>query len=96
MRITGLLATVLLAGALLPAMAIAQSSPADLAYCNRLADSYYRYIGRSESSPIDDVRRGSLDTQVAAAQCREGKTAQAIPVLERVLRNNGFTLPPRG
>jgi hypothetical protein len=96
MRITGLLAIVLLGGALLPATAIAQPSPADLTYCNRLADSYYRYIGRSEASPIDDVRRGSLDTQVAAAQCREGKTAQAIPVLERVLRNNGFTLPPRG
>jgi len=44
---------------------------------------------------IIDLGR-SLDTQVAAAQCREGKTAQAIPVLERVLRNNGFTLPPRG
>ena len=96
MRTTCLLATVLLGGALLSATAIAQSSPADLAYCNRLADNYLRYIGRSESSPIDDVRRGSLENQVAAAQCREGKTAQAIPVLERVLRNNGFTLPPRG
>ncbi len=86
----------LLAGlTLLPATAFAQASPADVAYCNRLADIYYRYIGRSEASPIDDPRRGTLDSQVAAAQCREGKP-QGIPELERALRGNGFTLPPRG
>jgi hypothetical protein len=81
---------------LVPGPVLAQASAADVAYCNRLADVYYRYIGRSETSTIDDVRRGSNDSQVAAAQCREGQPAQAIPVLERVLRGNGFTLPPRG
>jgi hypothetical protein len=96
--------TLFLLAALLPATAFAQSAapstaqstPADFAYCNRLADMYVHYLGRSEASPYDDIRRGSLDTQVAAAQCREGITAPAIPVLERVLRNNGFTLPARG
>jgi hypothetical protein len=88
--------TVLLLGVLLPATALGQAPAGDVAYCNRLADIYYRYIGRSETSPIDDVRRGSNDSQVAAAQCREGNPGPAIPVLERVLRGNGFTLPPRG
>lgn len=79
-----------------PAVAVGQPSRTDIDYCNRLADLYVHYIGRSEASPYDDVRRGSNDTQVAAAQCRQGITGPAIPVLERVLRNNGFTLPPRG
>jgi hypothetical protein len=88
--------TAFLLALLLPTAALAQSSAADVVYCNRLADLYVHYLGRSESSPYDDLRRGSLDTQVAAAQCREGITVTAIPILERELRNNGFTLPPRG
>ena len=54
---------------LAPAVAFGQASPNDVDYCNRLADLYVHYIGRSESSPYDDVVRGSNDTQVAAAQC---------------------------
>jgi hypothetical protein len=87
---------IVLVAALLPATAVAQSSAADIAYCNRLADIYVHYLGRSEAGPYDDQRRGSLDTQVAATQCRQGITVSAIPILERELRNNGFTLPPRG
>ena len=81
---------------LAPAVAFGQASPKEVDYCNRLADLYVHYIGRSSSSPYDDVVRGSNDTQVAAAQCRQGITGPAIPVLERVLRNNGFTLPTQG
>jgi hypothetical protein len=88
--------TTFLLALLLPASALAQSSAADVVYCNRLADLYVHYIGRSEAGPYDDVHRGSVDTQVAAAQCRQGITVTAIPILERELRNNGFTLPPRG
>ena len=88
--------TILLLAVLLPVTAFAQGSPTDVAYCNRLAALYVHYIGRSEAGPYDDVRRGSLNDQVAASQCNQGRTAEAIPVLERVLRNNGFTLPPRG
>lgn len=88
--------TLLLLALLLPTAALAEGSPNDVAYCNRLADLYVHYIGRSEAGPYDDIRRGSNDTQVAASQCRQGITATAIPVLERVLRDNGFTLPPRG
>jgi hypothetical protein len=92
MRIMLLPASILLA----PVVAFGQSSPNDVDYCNRLADLYVHYIGRSEFGPYNDVYRGSNDTQIAAAQCRQGITRPAIPVLERVLLNNGFTLPTRG
>jgi hypothetical protein len=89
--------TLLLLALLLPATALAQSSAADVAYCNRLADLYERYIGRNEFSPSRSYGRGSLEGDVASTQCRQGKAVdQAIPVLERVIRGNGFTLPPRG
>ncbi|CAN5516332.1 hypothetical protein BH10PSE6_BH10PSE6_32970 [soil metagenome] len=85
----------LLLAALAPA-AFAQSSAGDTVYCNRLADLYERYIGRNEFSPNRSFGRSSLDGDVASMQCRQGRPEQAIPVLERVLRGNGFTLPPRG
>jgi hypothetical protein len=80
---------------LLPAVALAQASAADVAYCNRLADLYERYIGRNEFSPSRSYGRGSLEGDVASTQCRKGQPEQAIPVLERVIRGNGFTLPPK-
>ena len=86
---------VLVLAALLPTAASAQSSPTDLAYCQRLVAVYDRYIGRNEFSSNREFGRGSLDGDVASAQCRQGNPA-GIPVLERVLRNNGFSLPPRG
>jgi hypothetical protein len=92
MRIMLLPVAILLA----PAVAFGQASPNDVDYCNRLADLYVHYIGRSEFDPYHAIYRGSNDTQIAAAQCRQGITGPAIPVLERVLLSNGFTLPPRG
>lgn len=83
----------LMAG-LLPAVAFAQSPAGDIAYCKRLTDLYERYIGRSADAPSRPNLGGSLDADVAAAQCRQGNPS-GIPALERVLRNNGFTLPPR-
>jgi hypothetical protein len=80
--------------ALLPAAALAQQSP-DVAYCNRLADVYERYIGRSDNLPIRPNPGGGLEADVAAAQCRQGNP-RGIPTLERILRGNGFTLPSRG
>lgn len=80
----------------LPATAFAQSPQGEIAYCQALAATYVHYIGRSEASPYNDVRRGSLDGQVAASQCVPGRTAEAIPVLEQKLRNGKVTLPPRG
>ncbi len=68
----------------------------DQAYCEKLSDLYVRYIGHD----LDYGRhgyypRGSIDAQVAVAQCRAGNPAPAIPVLERTLRDNKFTLPSR-
>ena len=79
-----------------PTVAFAQSPRDDIAYCEALASLYVHFIGRSATSPYDDVRRGSLAGQVAASQCVPGRTAEAIPVLEQQLRNNKLTLPPRG
>ena len=87
--------TALFLAVLLPATALAQSA-SDIAYCNRLADVYERYIGRNEYSSNRSFGRGNLDGDVAVAQCRQGRPEPAIPVLERVLRGNGFSLPPRG
>jgi len=84
-----------LLASLLPAVAFAQSPASEFAYCSRLTDLYERYIGRSVDAPSRPNLGGSLDADVAAAQCRQGNPS-GIPALERVLRNNGFTLPPRG
>ena len=78
----------------MPSTAWGQASPGNVTYCNRLADIYERYIGRSDNLPIRPNPGGGLEADVAAAQCRQGNPA-GIPVLERVLRGNGFTLPPR-
>jgi len=88
---------VALAAAVLPAAAFAQpSASSDIAYCNKLADTYVRYVGHDENSPRRAVTRGTTDAQVAVTQCRQGQTASAIPVLERELRRAGFTLPLQG
>ncbi len=63
----------------------------DAAYCARLSELAYKYLGkysRGQSRP-------DVDVAVAADQCRRGNYADGIPVLERKLRANGFTLPER-
>jgi len=74
----------------LPLSALAQTS--DAAYCAELSALARRYIadssGEGRSAP-------SLDTQTAINDCAKGNTAAGIPVLERKLRANGFTLPKR-
>src|SRR4051812_39498266 len=79
--------------ALMPGIAGAQVRN-DVAYCRQLAATYEYYIGRSEKSAFDDLRRGSLDGQVAASQC-QSSTPDAIRVLELKLRNGKIDLPPR-
>jgi hypothetical protein len=69
----------------------------DQAYCTALSDLYVRYVGHDEDNSNNLLYlRGSLDGQVAVAQCRQGNTAAAIPVLERKLTDQKFTLPARG
>ncbi len=76
--------------ATLPVPVFAQSD--DAAYCASLAALASRYLvgGTSEGRGVPD-----LDTSTAIDQCRKGDTAAGIPVLERKLRSNGFTLPKR-
>jgi hypothetical protein len=91
MRITPF---VLLLAALGPAAASAQS-PSDVAYCHRLVELYDRYVGQPDYGSVRGTSPGGTDAQVASAQCRQGNPA-GIPVLERALQRNGFSLPSRG
>jgi hypothetical protein len=84
----------------LPLVAQAQAQPAgradDLSYCAKLSDLYVRYVGRSESSPRMGGVMPNVEGGVAMAKCKQGDAAGAIPTLERLLTDGGFTLPPRG
>jgi hypothetical protein len=72
-------------------------SHSDQAYCLALSQTYVRYIGHDEDySHQRGYLRGSLDGQVAVAQCKQGNAAAAIPVLEKKLTDQKFTLPSRG
>jgi hypothetical protein len=81
---------------LLPAVVSAQTPAADLAYCRALSDVYVRYIGHDFQYGNYARRRANNDAQVAVAKCEQGETAFAIPVLERELIANRFSLPARG
>jgi len=81
---------------LLSAVASAQTPAADLAYCQALSDIYVRYIGHDFQYGNYARRRANNDAQVAVAKCEQGETAFAIPVLERELIANRFSLRARG
>jgi hypothetical protein len=74
----------------LPLTASAQAS--DATYCRRLAARYEAFI---ENMNGHSMQPGSLDGQVAIAQCKEGNTAAGIPVLERKLLDAKAGLPRR-
>ena len=90
--------TTLAAVLALPVAASAQTgSRSDLAYCLALSETYVRYLGQDERGAYRaPMLSGTLDGQVAVAKCRQGDAAAAIPVLERLLTDNRFTLPERG
>ncbi len=79
-----------LATALLPLAASAQSD--DGAYCSALSTMANRYLvsGTSNGGGQPD-----LEVREATIACSAGQFARGIPVLERKLRANGFTLPKR-
>lgn len=80
---------VLLLGCIaLPAVAQAD----DAAYCAQLGNLALRYTG---SAGGDGRLAQDLTTLGAIADCNKGNTAAGIPVLEKKLRDNGFTLPKR-
>jgi len=71
------------AALVLPVAASAQS-PADVAYCKKLATLWYTYF---DTDPPTDVAT-ALNTCNSAS-------ATAIPVLEKTLKDGGFTLPKK-
>jgi hypothetical protein len=86
-RLLSLVATSLL---LLPFLAQAQGD--DRAYCNQLGALASRYIG---SAGAEGRMAPDLNVLGAIDDCNKGRTDKAIPYLERRLRDNHITLPPR-
>ena len=74
-----------------------QSEPArnDREYCEQLAALYERYVGLWELGPAQTAQRVDVEAQIAVERCRAGDTVRSIPVLERKLLSQGFTLPRR-
>jgi hypothetical protein len=87
------LQTCLIAGAVaaiaLPQIASAQS--ADQRYCSAMSSKYQQFAGFSANR----AQPANGQVNVAMEQCREGQTAQAIPVLEAALHDANVALPPR-
>ena len=77
---------------------VKSAQPGDLAYCQRLVAQYTTYVG-SVGGTLGGNRDGGatadLDAKVAIAQCQEGNTGPAIPMLERKLRDARVAVPPR-
>jgi hypothetical protein len=84
------MASLLLASAALSSPALAQGD--DAAYCAQLGALALRYTG---SAGGQGGLRPDFTTLGAIDDCKKGNTAAGIPVLEKTLRNNGFTLPKR-
>lgn len=91
------MAATLAPAAAAPASAQSKKSGPDYEYCQRLIQIYNRYIGADEfgAGRSDPGQSSDLEGRVAVAKCRAGDTDSGIPVLERKLRANGFSLPPR-
>jgi hypothetical protein len=61
----------------------------DAAYCAALSTLYRRYVQNSPGRQYD------AEAAIAQDDCRKGNTAAAIPILEKKLRESGFTLPEK-
>jgi hypothetical protein len=57
------------------------------AYRAQLAAMYRRYVQNGPGKRFD------VEASVALDDCSKGNTATAIPVLEKKLRESGFSLP---
>jgi hypothetical protein len=89
-RMTGPLARLLLACAMVSSPLAAQAD--DAAYCAELGRLAVRYTGGAGG---EGRLSPDLQTLGAITDCNKGNFAAGIPVLERKLRSNGFTLPKR-
>jgi hypothetical protein len=71
----------------LPSTADAQGG--DAAYCAQLSVLYRRYVQNSPGREYD------AEAAVALDDCQKGNTGAGIPILEKKLRESGFTLPEK-
>jgi len=85
----GAVAALVTAAAFAPS-SYAQDQASDQAYCRKLINEY-TYGGKPRSEAVFE----SLRTKVAIDQCRSGNPGPSIPVLEQMLRDKGFDVPPR-
>jgi hypothetical protein len=76
--------------AALPSSASAQGD--DRAYCNKIGNLAARYIG---SAGAEGRMAPDLNILGALDDCNKGRTEKAIPYLEKRLRDNHITIPPR-
>lgn len=67
----------------------------DVEYCAQLIEIYSRYLSGDELGARRNAASPDLDGRVAVSRCQQGDTASGIPVLERKLLANGFSLPKR-
>ena len=76
-----------------PGMTAAQGA----AYCSTLANAYGEYVanvGGYLGGNATGGEKADIDARVAIAQCQEGETAAAIPVLQQKLRDAKVPVPP--
>ncbi len=67
----------------------------DREYCDQLIDIYQRYLSGDELGQRRPAADSNIEGRVAVAKCQAGDTATGIPILERKLTANGFSLPRR-
>jgi hypothetical protein len=80
----------------LPVTASAQSGAGDDArYCGELIKLYRSYIYDAQN-PRSTRSMPIAAHEIAIGKCQSGHPAEGIPVLEKALRDNGFSLPSRG
>ena len=90
MRHRGGTTLLMVASVLLARPATAEMS--DAAYCAKLTELALRYTGRVG---LQGDLKPTTTTKVAIDACERGNFADGIPVLEKTLRDNRFTLPAR-
>lgn len=75
-----------------PGMTAAQAAD----YCTKLSWAYGEYVASDmgDSAGDNDDTDADITARVAIAQCHEGQTGAAIPVLQQELRRNKVPVPP--
>jgi hypothetical protein len=81
----------LLLGLGLLSMAAGEARATDMEYCAELTAMYRRYLGQTSSRQT--MPDAAASTAIDA--CEHGNTAAGIPVLEKRLTDQRFTLPKR-